>query len=324
MVTPNYAQLQKVKGVGTKRYIDILAKLNQTGQTLDDLFKMPASEIASVFNLPKNVAEAISASNLQSNSQPNEFSQLEAKGIKTLKHGAEDYPKRLDIVLGSNSPSTLYAWGNLDLLNKPAVGFCGSRNVTDKGIEITVDTAKQITDQGWVVVSGHARGVDTAAHRTALEGGGSTIIVAAEGILTFKLRLELKKIAKPEQILIISEFEPNSKWTIGRAMMRNKTIIALSDAMMLVEARSEGGTFEAGKTALKLKMPLYVVNFESPGTSAAGNQYFLKRGAIPLGKNPDTGRANIANLRSAVQAKITSQQENITPNKPEQLPLIPL
>ena len=73
--------------------------------------------------------------------------------------------------------------------------------------------------------------------------------------------------------------------------------------MILVEARNEGGTFEAGKEALELKVPLYVAYYPTSGESPAGNEYFLKRGAKRLGKNKETARANIEPLKDEVSQK---------------------
>jgi DNA protecting protein DprA len=326
MTMPQYPQLRQIRGIGEKRYKSIVSRLGETNKSIDDLFKMSADEIKTVFKLPINVAQAIASWNspeqtpqpLPPTKAPDE---LASKGIRVLSLGDKEYPERVKTRLGNSAPKTLYVWGNLDLLDKPAVGFCGSRNASEKGLEVTADTAKQIAELGWVVVSGHARGVDVAAHKTAVINGGSTIIVAPEGILVFKLRQELKKIAKPEQILIISEFAPKMTWNVRNAMTRNRTIIGLSDAMILVEARNEGGTFEAGKSTLSLNVPLYVVEYQMPGESAAGNPYFLKRGAISLRKSKDTGRANIEPLINRVQGKGLLPQES--ENKPQQLALIP-
>lgn len=213
------------------------------------------------------------------------------------------YPAKLKSVLVQSVPQTLHFWGNLNLFTKPSVGIAGSRNVTPKGLQVTTDIAQQVSTLGWVVVSGHARGVDVTAHRVALECGAGTIIVLAEGLQDFRLRQELKKIAKPEQLLIISEFRPKAGWHVGNAMTRNKTIVGLSDAMVLIESRMEGGTFEAGKTALKYHVPLFVAKYELPGESAAGNEYFLQRGALPILKSSHTNRAGIGELQALVARK---------------------
>lgn len=298
------AQLKQIKGIGPKRFEQITAKLKEINKTPGDLFKMAEGDIVAQFHLPKKVAAAIVAfQSAQPSSEIVLEDKLASKGIRLISLSDDLYPIRVKEILGKNAPKVLYMWGNLDLLNRPAVGFCGSRNVSEKGIEITADTAQQITKEGWVVISGHARGVDTTAHRTAIENGGSTIIVIPEGIQNFKLRSELKKRAKPEQILIISEFKPTAHWNVGYAMQRNNTIVALSDAMILVEARETGGTFAAGETALRLKVPLFVIEYQIPGAGAAGNVHFLKKGASAILKNRETGRANIETLKRIVLEK---------------------
>lgn len=322
MDKPNIEKLREVRGVGPKRFEAILANLSNMEKSVDDLFVMPADDIRAIFKLPRNVAEAI-ASIGRNPISASKIDPIAAKGIKTLSLNSDGYPSCLVHTLGASAPKVLYLWGNLDLLCKPGVGFCGSRAASEKGLAVTADVAAQIANLGWVVISGHARGVDATAHRTALENGGSTIIVAPEGILAFKLRQELKKLAKLEQLLIISEFPPNAKWNVGQAMTRNKTIIGLSSAMVLVEARGEGGTFEAGKMALKLNVPLFVTQYQTQHESTQGNEYFLSHGAIPLLKNPDTSRARIDKLREIVTTRASLPDALSNASLPlQQLPLI--
>lgn len=304
MISLQHSILKEVHGVGKKRLDGIITNLESNNQTINDLFQMTAPEIKAKFKLPINVAEAIVQAGIQANVVKDDailaLTPRLTKTVTCLTNTDTNYPSKLAKALGSKSPNVLYMWGNLSLLDLPSVGFCGSRNVSEKGLQVTADAVEQIVQLGWVVVSGHAKGVDTTAHRTALENDGCTIIVAAEGIEVFKLRQELKKIAKPEQILIVSEFEPKARWVVGRAMQRNTTIIGLSNAMVLIESRLEGGTYEAGKTALRLKMPLFVAQYEMEAETNAGNAYFLQHGAIPFMKNKVTGRANIDVLREVV------------------------
>jgi DNA protecting protein DprA len=299
--TLTQSQLLEIPGIGPKRSNAILKGLTEMGRTLDDLLRMPPAEIAGCFKVPHKVAEAIAKLPQLPTLDPAIRAALEAKGILTIHKHDVAYPKDLKRVLGEKAPAVIYAWGNLKLLNKRAVGFCGSRNATEKGIQVARDAAEQVADFKWVVVSGHARGVDTATHKAALENKAGTIIVAAEGLLNFKLRSELKQIAEPDTVLILSEFAPKAQWSVANAMTRNRTILALSDAMILVEARTEGGTFEAGKAALKLKIPLFVADYSEPGESAAGNEYFIKQGAVALRKSEETGKASLKHLREQVK-----------------------
>lgn len=281
-----------------------------------------------VIQLTNSVAEELAAvgKQLSSTKQKSLVTSQDIPGVnrpiteddwRVLTVEDEEYPLRLRKVLQDKAPKKLYAWGNLELLNKPAVGFCGSRNVSDKGLDVTVDVAEQIAGLDWVVVSGHARGVDSTAHVTALRNNAGTILVLPEGIDGFKLRTEIRKFASPDKVLIISEFAPGDTWTVGRAMQRNNTIIGLSDAMMLVEARAEGGTFNAGKTALRLKHPLFVAYFEETTNSNEGNKYLIQRGAKRLFKSKETNRANIEPIKQLVQDRFTNIAE--TPESPKQL-----
>jgi len=86
-------------------------------------------------------------------------------------------------------------------------------------------------------------------------------------------------------------------------MQRNQTVCGLSEALVVIEAGTSGGTFEAGKLALRLKMPLFVADYAEPAASAAGNDYFLARGARPLRRSAETVQANLEPLRRVVEAR---------------------
>lgn len=84
-----------------------------------------------------------------------------------------------------------------------------------------------------------------AAHRAALESGGTTILVLCEGILNFYFKKDFKDIWDWDRIAVISEFLPGIPWSVRNAMQRNKTICALSRAMLLVESGTNGESIEA-------------------------------------------------------------------------------
>ena len=162
------------------------------------------------------------------------MSQLPRQGL--LLKGDNGYPDGLVAVLGRDAPSRVSWLGNLALLEQPALGFCGSRKATEKGLEAAADCAAQAAEIGIVVVSGYAAGVDASAHFQALANGGSTIIVLPEGISFFRVRAELKPVWSWGNVLVISQFQDDERWQSFRAMARNKVIIGLSDAMIVIEA----------------------------------------------------------------------------------------
>jgi len=106
-------------------------------------------------------------------------------------------------LLNNRAPVLLFARGNLDLLEKPSLGFCGSRKASEKGLKAAWDIADQMARRGVNIVSGYASGVDMTTHKTALETGGSTTIVLAEGILNFKIKKVIKELFDESRILVL-------------------------------------------------------------------------------------------------------------------------
>lgn len=211
------------------------------------------------------------------------------------------YPTSLKKTLKNNAPPVLSLIGNQELLNLNKVGFCGSRKASDKGLEVAKDCAIQLSELNITIVSGYASGVDMQTHYWTLKNGGKTIIVLPEGINKFYIKKELREVWDWNRVLVISEFEPNSIWSTARAMQRNNTIIALSDAMILIEAGEKGGSIDAGNKTLRLKKFLFAPIYDGMPDYAIGNELLLSRGAYPLRKNSKTSQANLSQVFKAVE-----------------------
>lgn len=218
----------------------------------------------------------------------------ETPPIVRIEPGAGSYPAAM--ALGRKAP-VLSAMGNIALLGTPGIGFCGSRKASEKGIAVAADCAEQAVDAGFTVISGNAAGVDTAAHRAALASGGATILVLPEGISQFRIRKDLRDVWDWSRTLVLSQFAPDAIWQAYRAMERNEVIIALSRALVVIEAGSTGGTLAAGTRALELGRPVFVADYENIEAVAPGNAELLGRGARPLRRSRETGRANVSALR---------------------------
>lgn len=223
-----------------------------------------------------------------------------------VMQGDDSYPLRLCDVLGDKAPKFLHMMGNVDLLKKKGVGFCGSRKVTLKGIETAVDCSQQAAKNNVVVISGNAAGVDFSAHYTALASGGETIIVLPEGINNFRIKSDLKEVWDWERVLVISQFNPNEPWAAYRAMARNLVIIALSGAMIVIEAGEKGGTLHAGESTLKLGLPLFVAEYQDMTIDAKGNALLLAAGANKLAKSVSTNKAGMKRVFEAIQTEYVS------------------
>ncbi|MEW6326250.1 MAG: DNA-processing protein DprA [Thermodesulfobacteriota bacterium] len=234
---------------------------------------------------------------------------LEEKGVQLVPVTDDNYPERLRTLLGKKAPPLLMVQGNTDLLKKLSVGFCGSRKASPKGIATAKDCAVQLAREGVNIVSGYAAGIDMATHLAALECGGTTTLVLCEGILNFSIKREIKDLWDWERIAVVSEFLPGLPWNAHNAMQRNRTICALSAAMILIEAGNTGGSIEAGRTCLRMGVPLFAPVYEGMPESAVGNRELLQQGAYSLLKNRRTGRANMGTMLSVIKGKVPDSKK---------------
>ena len=223
------------------------------------------------------------------------------------------YPSTLRRHLGAIAPPVLTAIGNPSVLGAGGVGFCGSRAASEKGLQVATDCTSQLARAHINVVSGYAAGVDMAAHEAALRAGGKTVFVLAEGILHFKIKRAIEGAWDPERVVVVSEFLPDSVWSVHNAMRRNRTICGLSQAVVLIEARPDGGSIAAGKASLHLGIPLFAAVFEGSPASAAGNRELLKGGARQLLRNKSTGRANILPILDVLKASASTTGPEAAP-----------
>lgn len=216
--------------------------------------------------------------------------------VAYLSVPAPQYPQVLITFLHQNAPTVLSCIGNPSLLDKLKVGFCGSRKASEKGLWIASDCASQLAEQDICIVSGYASGVDMAAHKAALKSGGSTIIVLPEGINAFRVKEAICDDWDWSRVLVVSEFMPHDGWMASRAMQRNNTIIALSDAVFVVEAGDTGGSLDAGLKTINMGKSLFVPFYANLPESAKGNPILVAKGARTMGKQRHTSRVNIEGL----------------------------
>ncbi len=275
-------QLIQTQGLGKATISRLLRVLATEGRGLSDFILSPVNELVNRYRLKTEVAQILKTNSNQAEELAAELHQQE---IHFLVQGTEKYPLHLIQILGETAPPVLFAKGNLDILKNKAVGFSGSRKTSEKGLVIASNAAGILGKSCINIVSGYASGTDLASHIGALNAGGVTTFVLAEGILNFRVKREIAELLSNENYLAISEFPPRTKWIARNAMQRNHTICGLSDAMLIVESGLDGGTFAAGETTRQLNLPLFVVDYAQPPQSAEGNRYFLSKDAMPVRGN---------------------------------------
>ena len=108
-------------------------------------------------------------------------------------------------------------------------------------------------------------------------------MVLAEGISRFRLKGVIRAVNDAvDRILVISQFYPRHIWLVSRAMTRNAIICGLSEALVVVEARENGGTIAAGRECIKQGKPLYVLERSVPEKRVPGNEILIREGGVPL------------------------------------------
>ena len=148
----------------------------------------------------------------------------------------ETYPPLLRQRLGQDSPGTLWARGDLSLLNTPAISLVGSRELRQENHAFAESVGRQAARQGLTLVSGNARGADRTAQQACLQAGGRVISIVAD---------ELWRHRPAENILYISEEDYDSPFSAQRALSRNRCIHSLGRMVFVAQAKlQKGGTWD--------------------------------------------------------------------------------
>lgn len=266
-------QLMLAKGVGPRSISNCLRGLQDAGFEISEPPDMHM--LVQHGGLAADTAVQVVSSRTQAIAL---YHEMQDAGVTITTVLDPAYPSRLRQVLGSRCPPILFIRGDRQVLQSPGIGFCGSRGASEANLKCASQMASDLARLGFNVVSGYAQGVDEAAHLAAIQSG-STTLVLAEGIAAFRPRASIREFLDCPGLVAVSQFPPHMKWSPSAAMQRNETICGLSRSLVVVESRTEGGTFEAGKSAMKLGLPLLVLASEPP---APGNAFFLSRGAIPI------------------------------------------
>ena len=169
-----------------------------------------------------------------------------------------DYPERLKEL--SDPPQTLWWTGDWSVTARPLVAVVGTRRATSYGLRVTREIAGALARGGACIVSGMALGIDAAAHRAALEAGGTTIAVLGNGVDVPYPRSHAglhREII--ERGLVISEMPPGSHSHRGSFVKRNRIIAAIAGTTIVVEAPFGSGAISTAKAALDLGRDLGAV-----------------------------------------------------------------
>lgn len=244
-------------------------------------FQVDNSEWQRELDLDKSQVERLDKLLTRRGSLAIELKRLEDMGIWALTRSEPLYPERLKKLLIDKAPVIIYGAGDIRLFDYQAVGIVGSREVDEAGIIYTEKLARACVRDGLGVISGGARGVDSIAQKAAIEAGGRVISILSNGLTAAVRKKANRDAVLNHQLLLVSPYHPDARFSTGAAMGRNKYIYALSRFAVVVSAtEGKGGTWTGAVENMKNSwVPLFVRDSED---APHGNHALINKGAYGL------------------------------------------
>jgi DNA processing protein len=266
--------------------------------------------IDAVFNASLTELEAagLRAEAAQSIALGKSFETAEEELMRAASGGAEiltfddpAYPPNLRNIY--DPPVALYVKGSMEALSAPGVAIVGTRHPTPYGIGMSQRLACDLASRGLVIFSGMARGVDTCAHKGALEGKGRTVAVWGTGVDVAYPR-ENKKLA--EQIVanggaVVSEFAMGTFAAPQNFPIRNRIISGLAIGVLVVEAGEYSGTRITARNALEQSRDVYAVPGNVTNRQSWGPNTLIKQGAKLVATWEDVWEEMPPQVKAALQ-----------------------
>lgn len=206
---------------------------------------------------------------------------LYKKGIGFITCADSTYRETLKGI--SNPPYFLFYKGNIEVINNYSIGVVGARNCSNYGLSATKVLTKELITNNITLISGGARGIDSIAHKTALENGGINISVLGCGIDRVYPAENRKLFSQIEEKgVVISEFMLNTPPLRHNFPRRNRIISGLSNGIIVTEASRKSGSLITARIALKESKPVIVVPGSIFYKGAQGSNEFIREKGVTI------------------------------------------
>lgn len=261
----SWLRLLRSRRVGISTFFRLMAEHGNAAAALAVLPEIARAASVSDYSIcPEGVAIA-------------ELKAAKAAGAQMICYNDANYPTALADI--PDPPPILWAIGDISLLSRPMVAMVGARNASSLGTRMARKLAADLSEAGYVVVSGLARGIDTAAHLAALEGG--TIAVQAGGVDVVYPKENAKltdDIGKSG--LRLSEIPMGTQPQARHFPSRNRIISGLAKAVVVVEAAARSGSLITARDALDQGRDVMAVPGHPFDARAFGCNALLRDGAV--------------------------------------------
>ena len=280
----DWLQLIRSEGVGPKTFYRLLHRFGSARRAFEELPRISAeSDGRERRRCRRDEAEA-------------ELDAVTSLGAHLVAHGEPIYPGLLSEI--HDPPPLLTVRGRHDLLHEQAVAIVGARNASANGRLLARAMANDLARMHLVVISGLARGIDTAAHEGVIEGGGHTVAVIASGVdIAYPAENGdlMDKIA--ETGAIVSERPIGSAPQARHFPRRNRLISGLSSGVVVVEAAPKSGSLITARMAIEQNRDVMAVPGSPLDARHRGTNQLLREGAI-LVETADDVREALAMSRT--------------------------
>ncbi len=299
-----------------------LAALNGIGQAArcrlleqygnpQTIFSTPVDELKAVVLLPGNkIRQALDT--VKEPLIQKRLRLLREHNIRVLLSNDPAYPSRLREI--PDAPAVLFYQGNVELLSGPQLAMVGSRNASPSGLRTAQAFAAEFARTGLTITSGLASGIDTAAHRGALQEIGGTIAVVATGldeVYPKTNRGMAEKIGL--EGCMISEYSPMTPARREQFPQRNRIISGLSLGVLVVEADTRSGSLITARLAGEQGREVFAIPGSIHQPTSRGCHQLIRQGA----KLVETTGDVLQELTPALRAVLREQPES-APSTPEQ------
>ncbi len=268
----NFLQLASVEGLGCRGAHRLL-----------DVFETPEAVFSASLNalleagLTELVARSLLTPKLRAQAE-GLLAKCQQSGVQIVTCWEEVYPRLLREIY--DPPLVLFVKGDPVTLGLPSVALVGSRRATPYGINAAERLSRDLAQRGLIVCSGLARGIDSAAHRGALEANGRTIAVLGSGVDRIYPRENTKLAQQIEQNgCVISEFPLGTSPSPQNFPVRNRIISGLSLGTCLVEAAEFSGSLITARMALEQNREVFAVPGNITSKNSFGPNLWIKQGA---------------------------------------------
>lgn len=259
-------QIMRIKGVGPATFWKIFNKSNSIEKTYN--------EFAYKHNLSNPQAQLDIILGQQ------------VSGIECVSFWQQDYPNAYKNL--HHAPPLLWYRGNKALFNQQAIAIVGGRNASFHGIRFAHHLSETLTVKNINIISGLARGIDTAAHKGAMSAKGNTIAVLAGGVdcLYPKENQDLYDNICLNH-LVISEMPPGVEPTAELFPRRNRLIAGLTKGVCIIEAAIKSGSLITAHYALDMGLPIFACPGHPYDPRSRGCNQLIKQGAYVLESTED-------------------------------------